>query len=83
MGVFEVAVVFIISWWLILMPLLSIGTKSQAEAGDVVPGTEPGAPTRPLILKKFLWATVGAVVATFAVWLCLKFGWLNFLFPEP
>ena len=42
MGVFEAVVVFFSAWWLIFLPILSAGTRSQHEAGAVIPGTEVG-----------------------------------------
>lgn len=59
--------VYLTIWWLILFVMLPIGARSQAEAGDVVPGTEPGAPLLANIRRKLLWTTVAAAV----VWLVL------------
>ena len=44
MGIFEAIVVFLMAWWLMFLPMLSAGTRSQHEAGAVSPGTERGAP---------------------------------------
>ena len=49
MGMFEAIVVFVISWWLVFLPTLSAGTRSQHEAGAVVPGSERGAPEAHLV----------------------------------
>jgi len=46
MGIFEAFVVFFISWWVVFLPTLSAGTRSQQDAGSVVPGSERGAPER-------------------------------------
>lgn len=59
--------VYLTIWWLILFVMLPIGARSQAEAGDVVPGTEPGAPLLANIRRKLVWTTVAAAV----VWLVL------------
>ena len=82
MGAFEAIVVFICSWWLVLLPILSAGTRSQHEAGKVAPGTERGAPEKPGLLPKLLIATAGAPTITFLVWLALVMGWLEFLIPK-
>jgi predicted secreted protein len=50
-------VLFSVLWFLSLLMLLPIGVKSQAEAGEVEPGTPAGAPDEPMIRKKMLWAT--------------------------
>ena len=58
-------VVFIISWWVCLFCVLPIGVQAQYENdGDVVDGTEEGAPKEPMLKKKALWATIGAIVLT-------------------
>lgn len=58
------AVIFIISWWLSFFAVLPIGVRGQFEDGDVVEGTEEGAPAEPMLRKKAIWATIGAVVLT-------------------
>ncbi len=57
-------VIFIISWWLSLFIVLPIGVHGQYEDGDIPEGTEAGAPAEPMIRKKFIWATIGAVILT-------------------
>lgn len=58
-------VVFIIAWWLSFFCVLPIGVQSQYEQdGDVIEGTEEGAPKEPMLKKKALWATGGAIVLT-------------------
>jgi hypothetical protein len=41
-----IALYFVI-WWTVLFAVLPFGVRSQAEAGDVVSGSEPGAPAAP------------------------------------
>ena len=58
-------VVFIIAWWLSFFVVLPIGVKGQFEDnGDVIEGSEEGAPKEPMIRKKAIWATVGALILT-------------------
>jgi len=58
-------VVFIITWWIALFCVLPIGVQGQFEQdGDVVEGSEEGAPKEPMLKKKALWATGGAFVLT-------------------
>jgi predicted secreted protein len=56
-----VAIYFIV-WWLVLFAVLPFGIRSQAESGDVVPGTDPGAPAVPRLARKLLWTTVTATL---------------------
>jgi predicted secreted protein len=76
MGPFEVIVVFVITWWLSFLPILTMGTQSQKEAGSVIPGTEEAAPVTPGIKKKVWIATaVAAGVSVVAfVWSRLAAG---------
>lgn len=66
-----IAVYFTI-WWIVLFAVLPWGVRSQVESGDVVPGSEPGAPAAPKLLVKALWTTFvsgivfGAVLLLFA-----------------
>ncbi|MEP1143447.1 MAG: DUF1467 family protein [Henriciella sp.] len=58
-------VVFIICWWLSFFCVLPIGVQGQFEEdGDVVEGSEEGAPKEPMLKKKVLWASIGAIVLT-------------------
>jgi len=82
MGVFEAIVVFICSWWLIFLPMLSAGTRSQHEAGEVIPGTERAAPVLVRWRGKIIIATAGAVAVTFLLWLALHMHWLDFMIPR-
>lgn len=52
-----IAVYFVI-WWVALFAVLPFGVHSQLELGDIVPGTEPGAPARPRILLRVAANTV-------------------------
>ncbi len=82
MGIFEAIVVFICSWWLIFLPMLSAGTRSQHEAGEVIPGTERAAPVLVRWRQKIIIATAGAVAVTFLLWLALHMHWLDFMIPR-
>jgi predicted secreted protein len=58
--------VFFIVWWTVLFAVLPWGIRSQLEAGEVVPGTDPGAPALPRLGAKMVFTTILAGV-TFAV----------------
>jgi predicted secreted protein len=82
MGVLEVFVVFVISWWIVFLPTLSAGTRSQHEAGAVSPGTDRAAPEKIKWTPKIIIATAGAAAITLMLWLALRFGWLDFVIPR-
>ena len=57
--------IYFIVWWITLFAVLPWGVRSQAESGEVVPGSDPGAPAIPNLLMKLGWTTLvsGAVFA--------------------
>lgn len=55
-------VIFLTIWWIVLFAVLPFGIRSQGEAGDVVPGSDPGAPVAPRLITKALWTTVVSAV---------------------
>jgi predicted secreted protein len=59
--VLAIALYFVI-WWTILFAVLPLSIRSQAESGDVVHGTEPGAPAAPGLLRKAIITSVLAAV---------------------
>ncbi|MGH6769527.1 MAG: DUF1467 family protein [Xanthobacteraceae bacterium] len=61
-----IAIYFII-WWVALFVVLPWGVRSQAESGDVLQGSDPGAPAVPRLWLKLVWTTiVASVVFAFA-----------------
>ncbi|AXC48614.1 DUF1467 family protein [Paracoccus suum] len=51
-------VLYAVLWFLVMFVLLPIGQRSQADMGEVVPGTPAGAPHEPALRRKALWTTV-------------------------
>jgi predicted secreted protein len=49
---------FFLIWWVVLFAVLPWGVRSQHEGGEVVPGTDPGAPTLPRLGRKLIWTTI-------------------------
>lgn len=64
--------IYFVAWWLMLFLVLPFGVRSQQEEGSVVPGTDPGAPVVPLLVKKLIWNTIlTGVVCGLFFWLFL------------
>lgn len=56
-----IALYFVI-WWILLFAILPFGVRSQAESGEIVTGSEPGAPTTPALQEKAIWTTLVASI---------------------
>jgi predicted secreted protein len=56
------AAIYFIIWWVVLFAVLPWGVRSQAESGEVVPGSDPGAPALPKLAAKLLWTTAMATI---------------------
>ena len=64
--------VYVVVWWITIFAVLPIGVRSQDEAGEVAPGTEPGAPVAPhLALKAAVTTVVAGVIVVVIYWLRL------------
>ena len=67
-----IALYFII-WWTVLFAVLPIGIRTQAEAGDVVPGTPESAPVTPRLLRVVALNTLVATIVFAGVWLVITY----------
>lgn len=57
---------YFVIWWTLLFAILPFGIRSQVESGDVVAGSEPGAPAAPALQEKAIWTSlVASVVLVF------------------
>ena len=64
-----IAAIYFIIWWLVLFTVLPWGVRSQHEAGDIAPGTDPGAPVLARMGRKLIWTTViSAVIFAVGMW---------------
>ncbi len=62
--------IYFVAWWIVLFVVLPFGVRSQQEAGEVVPGTDPGAPVITRLLRVAVLTTILTAV------LCGVFFWL-------
>lgn len=70
MAVTSAIVMFSVIWWLALLCILPFNTRSQSDAGEIVPGTPPSAPEHPRIGRTLLWTTLLTIV----LWSAIFFG---------
>jgi predicted secreted protein len=77
-------VTYLIIWWLVFLAALPFGVRGQWEDGDIARGSEPGAPVRPMLLKKVLWASIVAAGFWLVLFLVLHFRLLDIMdLPGP
>jgi predicted secreted protein len=61
--------IYFIMWWLVFFAVLPFGIRSQDEHGEVVRGTDPGAPAVHGLRIKLVWTTaVATIVFTAFYW---------------
>ena len=66
------AAIFLTIWFTVLFAVLPFGIRSQADSGEVVPGTDPGAPSSPRLAFKAVLTTILSVVAFFILVMVLR-----------
>ena len=77
---FSLAVYFMM-WWILFLAILPFGIRTQAEEGEVIPGTEQSAPKHPQMLKKVLVNTIVTTLVFAAFYAFMESGLGRFLFP--
>ena len=66
--------IYFIVWWTVLFAVLPWGVRSQAEDNSIAAGTDPGAPIRPLLLRKAIATSIVAAIVTAALVYVVKSG---------
>jgi predicted secreted protein len=70
---------YFVIWWTTLFAVLPFEMDTQHQAGEVVPGSEPGAPTKFRIGRKVLINTLAAAV----VWAVIDAAYIYFYLRTP
>jgi predicted secreted protein len=58
MNVGTILAIYFILWWVVLFAVLPWGTRTQADSGEITPGTDPGAPAVHRVWMKLVVTTV-------------------------
>lgn len=66
--------IYFIIWWLVFFAALPFGVRTQAEAGEVVEGSAPSAPTRPMLGRKVVATTLVSGLLFAGLWWVLNSG---------
>lgn len=72
-----IAAIYFVTWFICLFLVLPFGVRNQVDTGEVVPGTEPGSPVAPKLLRKMLLTSVLAAVVTAGLFWLLQAEWLQ------
>jgi predicted secreted protein len=75
------AAIYFVLWWIVLFAVLPWGVESQEEAGEVSPGSDPGAPVRPLLLRKAIATTLISAVIMGLGYSAWALGLIGDIFP--
>jgi predicted secreted protein len=67
-----IAIYFTI-WWIVLFAILPWGVHSQQESGEVVAGTDPGAPVAPRLLIKAVATTIVSAILFAGLWVFMEY----------
>jgi len=69
--------VYLVIWWTVLFAILPFGVRTQAEDGEVVPGTPESAPTRPRLLRVLLLTTLVSGLVFGGLWVAVRVDLIN------
>lgn len=61
-GVSGALSLYFVVWWTVLFVILPFGVRSQEEAGEVTPGSDPGSPAAPRLRERAIWTTLAASI---------------------
>ena len=65
--------IYLTVWWTVLFAILPLGVTGQAESGEVVQGTEAGAPVKPRLRQKAWLTTFVAAVVWLTIFVVVEF----------
>lgn len=78
MKITSIIAIYFIIWWLCLILVLPWGIRNAAETGDKVEaGHDAGAPVRPRLGRKAIYATVLATAVFASVYAVYMGGWIS------
>ncbi len=72
-----VIAIYFIVWWVCLFIVLPFGVRNQVDTGEIVPGSEPGAPIAPRWWQRVLYTTLLSVPVTALFLWALSNPWLQ------
>lgn len=76
--------IYFVVWWVTLFAVLPFGVRTQAEAGDVVPGAPASAPEKTHLVRIIVRNTIlASLVFAVIYWMIVYSGWSIMDLPLP
>ncbi len=69
--------IYFVVWWICLFVVLPFGVRNQVDVGQVVPGSEAGAPLHPMFWRRVIWTTLLSIPVTAILLWLLTAKWLQ------
>lgn len=77
MAISTALAIYILIWSVTLFAVLPWGVRSQEEHGEIIGGTDPGAPALPQLGRKLLWTTFLSAIAFLVFLVVYTSGWIT------
>lgn len=77
MNLISLVAIYFVVWWVVLFAILPWGTRTQEEEGEAILGSMPGAPAKPMLVKKAIGTSIVAAVIVGLLWLAVDVYGLN------
>ncbi len=78
MGWVAIIAVYFVVWWTLLFAVLPFGMRTQEEEGEVVFGSSPSAPARPMLIRKAIATSIISAIVVLLFWLSVEYLGLSF-----
>ena len=75
MSITGLAIIYIIIWWIVFFAILPIDVERHKLIK--IEGEDPGSPENPKMLKKFIYCTGITTILFIAIYILMKFEYLN------
>ena len=77
MSITGAIVIYVILWWIVFFTILPLNIKSQLDNQKIYPGSEPGAPSDPKIIKRIFSTTLISTILFIIIYILIGFNVIN------
>jgi len=64
----SIIAIYFVVWWVMIFAVIPFGMRTQAEEGEIVPGSVASAPVRPMLVRKAIWTSIVSAIVVFGLW---------------